>query len=172
MIKHYKRRSILKLGALTGLASASVTTISSTHASTEQAQQPFVEPLIKKYVRLGRTGLKISDISFGSSQLRSGEEHLVRHALERGINYFDTAETYTRGDSETVLGNALKGRRKAYCKDSGGFVDCAVYDRYRLRAGHRIDGPAIIEERESTAVVGPNDAAEVDGFLNLVIDIG
>ena len=111
MIKHYKRRSILKLGALTGLASASVTTISSTHASTEQAQQPFVEPLIKKYVRLGRTGLKISDISFGSSQLRSGEEHLVRHALERGINYFDTAETYTRGDSETVLGNALKGWR-------------------------------------------------------------
>ncbi|MCI0844622.1 MAG: hydantoinase/oxoprolinase family protein [Chloroflexi bacterium] len=67
---------------------------------------------------------------------------------------------------------ALKGRRKAYFKDSGGFVDCAVYDRYRLRAGHRIEGPAIIEEQESTAVVGPNDAAEVDGFLNLVIDIG
>ena len=68
--------------------------------------------------------------------------------------------------------DALKGRRKAYFKDSGGFVDCAVYDRYRLQAGHRIEGPAIIEERESTAVVGPNDAAEVDGFLNLVIDIG
>ena len=74
------------------------------------------------------------------------------------------------GDADPM--GALKGRRKAYFKDSGGFVDCAVYDRYRLRAGHRIDGPAIIEEQESTAVVGPNDAAEVDGFLNLVIDIG
>ncbi|MCH7736488.1 MAG: hydantoinase/oxoprolinase family protein [Chloroflexi bacterium] len=67
---------------------------------------------------------------------------------------------------------ALKGRRKAYFKESGGFVDCAVYDRYRLRAGHHIEGPAIIEERESTAVIGPNDAAEVDSFSNLVIDIG
>ena len=74
------------------------------------------------------------------------------------------------GDADPM--GALKGRRNAYFKDSGGFVDCAVYDRYRLRAGHRIEGPAIIEEQESTAVIGPNDAAEVDGFLNLVIEIG
>ena len=68
--------------------------------------------------------------------------------------------------------SALKGHRQAYFHGSGGFVDCAVYDRYRLKAGHRIDGPAIVEERESTAVLGPNDVAEVDGFLNLIIDIG
>ena len=68
--------------------------------------------------------------------------------------------------------NALKGQRRAYFHGSGGFVDCPVYDRYRLQAGHRIKGPAIVEERESTSVIGPDDVAEVDGFLNLVIQIG
>lgn len=66
---------------------------------------------IERYVTLGRTGLKISDISFGSSRLRDGEENLVRHALDRGVNYFDTAESYTRGRAEVVLGNALRGKR-------------------------------------------------------------
>ncbi len=66
---------------------------------------------VKAFKTLGRTGLKISDISFGSSRLRTGEEDLVKYALDRGVNYFDTAESYTGGDSETVLGNALRGKR-------------------------------------------------------------
>ncbi|HEX7035271.1 MAG TPA: aldo/keto reductase [Pseudomonadales bacterium] len=69
------------------------------------------EPRVRGYRRLGRTGFEVSDISFGSSRLRTGEEHLVHHALERGINYFDSAESYTGGAAERVLGNALKGRR-------------------------------------------------------------
>ncbi len=55
--------------------------------------------------------MKISDISFGADRLSPGEEDLVRHAYDRGINYFDTAETYRGGDSETTLGNALRGKR-------------------------------------------------------------
>ena len=43
--------------------------------------------------------------------MRHGEEQVVHHALDQGINYFDTAESYGGGTSETVLGNALKGRR-------------------------------------------------------------
>ncbi len=66
---------------------------------------------VKAYKTLGRTGLRISDISFGASRLRTGEEDLVRYALDRGVNYFDTAESYTNGDSETVIGNALRGKR-------------------------------------------------------------
>jgi predicted aldo/keto reductase-like oxidoreductase len=66
---------------------------------------------VRRYGTLGRTGISISDIAFGSSRLRTGEEDLVRHALDRGVNYFDTADSYTRGQSETVIGNALKGRR-------------------------------------------------------------
>ena len=68
-------------------------------------------PQVRRYSALGRTGLKISDISFGASRLTSGQEDLVNHAFDLGINYFDTAESYTDGESETVIGNALKGKR-------------------------------------------------------------
>src|SRR6185436_19636491 len=82
---------------------------------------------VKAYKTLGRTGLRISDISFGSSRLRTGEEDLVKYALDRGVNYFDTAESYTGGDSETVIGNALRGKRdKVYVvsKVSAGASEC------------------------------------------------
>ena len=66
---------------------------------------------VQRYVTLGRTGLEVADISFGSSSLRPGQEDVVHHALDRGINYFDTAESYTGGESETVLGKVFKGMR-------------------------------------------------------------
>ena len=99
------RRTFLRFGALTGLASG--LSFKTAVANNSPAQQQGV----KQYVTLGRTGLKISDISFGSSRLRDGQEHLVRHALDLGVNYYDTAEGYTRGVSEKVIGNALKGDR-------------------------------------------------------------
>jgi N-methylhydantoinase A len=51
-------------------------------------------------------------------------------------------------------------------------VDCPVYDRYRLFEGARIQGPAVVEERESTAVVGPRAHAVVDPYLNLLMTVG
>ncbi len=47
------------------------------------------------------------------------------------------------------------------------FVPFTVYDRYALPAGAAFDGPAIVEERESTVVLGEDAAARVDqhGFL-------
>lgn len=67
---------------------------------------------VRAYRKLGRTGLDISDISFGSSRLREGQEDLVQFALDRGINYFDSAYGYTGGVSEQVLGKVLKGVRQ------------------------------------------------------------
>ena len=101
-----QRRKFLFTSAAAGVAG--MVAPPATHALT-QAQGRAQG--IRSYRRLGRTELKISDISFGSSRLRSGEESLVHHALDAGINYFDTAESYTGGQSETVLGNALKGKR-------------------------------------------------------------
>ena len=96
------RRDFLRAGAL---ASAALPLAG--HAS-----EPIASPgTVQRYATLGRTGLEISDISFGSSSLRTGQEHLVHHALDAGINYFDTAESYARSQSESTLGNALKGRR-------------------------------------------------------------
>jgi predicted aldo/keto reductase-like oxidoreductase len=67
-------------------------------------------PGVRRRAPLGRTGLRVSDIGFGGSRL-AGDEDLVRHALDRGINHFDTAERYTDGQSEETLGRALEGVR-------------------------------------------------------------
>ncbi len=64
-----------------------------------------------------------------------------------------------------------KGTRRAFFPESGGFVDCPVWDRYALSPGDRVDGPAMIEERESTAVLSPGDRATIDAQGNLVADV-
>ena len=68
-------------------------------------------------------------------------------------------------------GAAVRARRPAYFPESGGFVDVPVYDRDRLRPGMQAGGPAIIEEREATTVVGPGDHLTVDlaGNLRLAV---
>ena len=53
---------------------------------------------------------------------------------------------------------ARKGQRPAYFPESGGFVETAVYDRYAFEPGTKFDGPAIVEERESTLILGPRGA--------------
>ena len=50
-----------------------------------QGSSQGVSQGVKNYVRLGRTELKVSDISFGSFPLRHGEEHVVHHAMDQGI---------------------------------------------------------------------------------------
>ncbi|HAA91097.1 MAG TPA: methylhydantoinase [Rhodospirillaceae bacterium] len=67
-------------------------------------------------------------------------------------------------------GNKLKGQREVYFAETG-FAPCDVYDRYALVEGDVIDGPAVIEERESTTVMPPGTRAEVDVSLNLRIDL-
>ena len=67
---------------------------------------------IQRYVTLGDTGLEVSDISFGSS--RSSDPRLVRHAADRGVTYFDTAESYHGGRAEEAIGEALRGDRHRY----------------------------------------------------------
>jgi N-methylhydantoinase A len=67
--------------------------------------------------------------------------------------------------------DAIKTRRDAYFQEAGGFVATPVYDRYRLGAGATFTGPAIVEERESTAIVGPGGRVRVDDALALVVDL-
>ncbi|MCC7041592.1 MAG: hydantoinase/oxoprolinase family protein [Burkholderiales bacterium] len=81
------------------------------------------------------------------------------------------AEGTYRLRSTGTSGSALRGHRSAYFADMGEAVDCPVYDRYRLQTGMTIDGPALVEEAESTCVIGPGDRAHVDPAGHLVIDI-
>lgn len=77
------------------------------------------------YAQLGQTGLTVSRLAFGTMTFTSGNKdiasvykvgadlanQLVNHALDKGINFFDTADAYADGQSEILLGTALKTRR-------------------------------------------------------------
>jgi N-methylhydantoinase A len=68
-------------------------------------------------------------------------------------------------------GRIEKGRRKAYFPELGGFAEVPVLDRYGLRRGDRFTGPAIVEERESTTVIGPGAGCHIDEHWNLVVEM-
>ena len=72
---------------------------------------------------------------------------------------------------KTGASKALKGTRRAYDPVSNKLRDWPVYDRYGLKPGQTIDGPALIEEHESTCVVGSGDRVTVDRRLNLVAEL-
>ena len=103
------------------LGSAYASSAASLAQVTTAAAAPQAVPTIRQYKQLGSTTIRMSDISFGSSNLRDDVD-LVQHALAKGINYFDTAESYTRGDSEETLGKALRGKRSTvYLASKGAF---------------------------------------------------
>ena len=66
---------------------------------------------------------------------------------------------------------ALKGQRKVFMPEAGSFVNCAIFDRYALNGGDRLRGPAVIEEHESTVVVGPDAVIDVDKNCNLWVTL-
>lgn len=69
-----------------------------------------------------------------------------------------------RGDAEP------KERRQVFYAEAGGYVDCPIYDRYALAAGAAFEGPAVIEEFDSTTVVHPGYGVRVDEGGNLIIE--
>jgi N-methylhydantoinase A len=66
---------------------------------------------------------------------------------------------------------ARKGSRPVYFAEAGGVVDTPVYDHYALAPFEPIQGPAIIEQRESTVVVGPHASASLDAQYNLIMTL-
>ena len=70
-----------------------------------------------EYRRMGRTGLKVSEVclgtmTFGHSTDEREAKRIVDLAFDAGINFFDTADSYGGGESEVITGKALKGRRR------------------------------------------------------------
>lgn len=74
-----------------------------------------------KYRKLGNSGLIVSEVGLGTMQFgeamqmgglsQEATNQMVKFALDQGINYIDTADVYSLGESEELLGNALKGIR-------------------------------------------------------------
>lgn len=80
-----------------------------------------------EYRRLGKSGLQVSELSLGSwltfgKQIENNTaEDLMKIAYDNGVNFFDNAEIYARGESEKVMGKALKKMkwdRDSYCVSS------------------------------------------------------
>jgi N-methylhydantoinase A len=65
---------------------------------------------------------------------------------------------------------AAVGARDVWLAESREFVTCPVYDRDELGPGHRIAGPAVVEQMDATTLVLPGQTATVDPYLNLVIE--
>ncbi|MGQ4809030.1 hypothetical protein NKDENANG_02426 [Candidatus Entotheonellaceae bacterium PAL068K] len=123
------RRTFLKRaslgGALYGLAPTFVT-------AAVARQQGTVAPTIQRYKQLGSTDIKLADISFGGSRLRRNVK-LVEQAFGRGINYFDSAESYTGGRSEKTIGKALQGKRDQVFLTSKGKFDLDAREPEMMR---------------------------------------
>jgi aryl-alcohol dehydrogenase-like predicted oxidoreductase len=75
-----------------------------------------------RYRKLGNTGLIVSEVALGTMQFggkmnmgnlgREDTTRMVKVAMDRGINFIDTADVYSLGESETLVGNALRGIRQ------------------------------------------------------------
>jgi len=65
---------------------------------------------------------------------------------------------------------SMKGERRCYFPEAGGYTATPIYDRYSLFAGATFDGPCIVEEKESTTVIPPGSCASVDEFGNLQVE--
>jgi len=66
-------------------------------------------------------------------------------------------------------GAGEKERRPVYFAEAGGYADCPIWDRGDLGEGDRVQGPAVVEEMDSTTVIHPGCQAAVDGFGNLLL---
>jgi len=75
------------------------------------------------------------------------------------------------GKSVAGVAEAVKETRQVYFPEHKGYVDCDTYDRYKLFPGAVVSGPAVIEERESTVVILPQDTATVDDWGNLMVSL-
>jgi N-methylhydantoinase A len=79
------------------------------------------------------------------------------------------AEAKARPSATGSVDDARTGERPVCFDATKGMAPCPIYDRGKLAPGHRIAGPAIVEQLDSTTVVYPGQIAEVDDFLNIVL---
>jgi N-methylhydantoinase A len=131
------------------------------------------------------TGMEVTDASGGvpvAEVTRRFEESYARHYTSCLVDGKIEAITWRIKASGKASSLNLKPqvpsrtdasrrgvKRGAFFGPAAGFVECPVYDRYELSPGDAGEGPALIEERETTVVVGPGCRWSVDSYLNLSV---
>ncbi|MBW1695351.1 MAG: hydantoinase/oxoprolinase family protein [Deltaproteobacteria bacterium] len=122
--------------------------------SIESLRQSFNKQYQRIYNRLNE-GMEIEFIDW--RVLASGPKPVLN--LGGNLSY---------GSQENA---AHKGYRDIFFPETGGYTRASVYDRYGLEVGAVITGPAVVEEKESTLVIGPHGRAEVDAWGNIIVTI-
>lgn len=105
----------------------------------------------------------------GAAFREAGMEVITFHVVGTGRTPKPNLVRSEPGDPDPFL--ARKGSRQAFFEREGGFVETSVYDSERIRAGHVVEGPAVIEAPTTTVVVQPGLRARVDHYLNIIIEL-
>ena len=108
---------------------------------------------------------------YGTCAPEENAEIVSLRASVTGAMKKPSLERIPRG-GRAPLSSAHRGKRKVYFAEPGRSLATQSYARESLRAGNRVEGPALVEEHASTTVVLPGDRLEVDAFGNLVIEVG
>ncbi|MEN0046962.1 MAG: hydantoinase/oxoprolinase family protein [Bacteroidota bacterium] len=126
---------------------------------------------------------KLSKESIAEIERRFLEEYELRYsrsiegiAMEtvtwRVVVSGPTPEMKPQQSQMQAEGEAYKGTRQVYFAELGTTpIECPVYGRYELKPNEEFDGPAIIEEMESTTIIGANTTIRVDEFRNIIIEL-
>lgn len=104
--KELNRRDFVRTVLMGGVASV----VPWKFAGQTQKDKARQDEVSVQYRPLGRTGLKVAVVSFGA--MRTSDPNVIHHALDKGINYIDTARSYMSGNNEIIVGHVLKTRRK------------------------------------------------------------
>jgi N-methylhydantoinase A len=116
----------------------------------------LVERFEREYDRLyGRRGPRVPVEAITWRVVSSGPRPLLQSAAS----------------GEATGAQPRRGTRSAWFPSLGGYVETPVYDRYALTPGFAFTGPALVEERESTLVVGAGDEAVVLDDLSIRVEI-
>ena len=102
------RRSFLATGL--ALPATALSTPLGGSPEPQAAAQTRANDVKLTYRTLGKTGLKVTSLSFGC--MTTSDQTVIEHAADMGILHFDTARGYQNGNNERMVGAALKGRRQ------------------------------------------------------------
>jgi predicted aldo/keto reductase-like oxidoreductase len=136
------RRSFVKTGgaALAGGAALGGSALPASGAQPSGDIRPSLFPpsagqdaRVKAFKTLGRTGFQVSDVGMGSVPLR--ETAVVRYAYDKGVNYLDTAESYTNGAAERAIGEAMQHMDRD-----------KIFIATKARAGNEDDAAAMVNK--------------------------
>ena len=122
------------------------------------------------------------DVASARAQFDAMHEQMFGHAAPdedaEAVNYrlrasavVPKATLKQQQPADTDAAVALAGERSVCFNSAQGMIACPVYDRALLAPGHHFDGPAIVDQLDSTTVVYPGQSALVDDYLNIIINV-